>query len=151
MTESGAGAGDAPEVGSLAEEAARLMGALSGWARDQGDLAGHLSDGVADLASSATDALRDVDEHLATGAAECTWCPVCRTVHAVRSLSPEVRQHLSAAATSLMHAAAGVLATVVPDDARAGGSRDVEHIDIGDDDDWQDDNWQDDDWQDDGA
>ncbi|WP_248582196.1 hypothetical protein [Nocardioides sp. InS609-2] len=132
MTQSGTHSGDGgePDVGSLAEEAAKLMGALSGWARDHGDLAPH----VGDLASRATDALRDVDAHVATGAAECTWCPVCRTVHAVRSLNPEVRNHLASAATSLMHAVAGVLATGVPDQGR---SRDVEHIDL-DGDDWED-------------
>ena len=34
---------------------------------------------------------------------------------AVRATSPEVKQHLTTAATSLLHAAAGVLATHVPD------------------------------------
>ncbi len=133
MTQSGTHSGDGgePAVGSLAEEAAKLMGALSGWARDHGDLAPH----VGDLASRATDALRDVDAHVATGAAECAWCPVCRTVHAVRSLNPEVRTHLASAATSLMHAVAGVLATAAPENGR---TRDVEHIDL-DGDDWDDD------------
>ncbi len=123
------GEGSEPDVGSLAEEAAKLMGALSGWAREHGDLGPQ----VGDIASRATEALRDVDAHVDTGAAECTWCPVCRTVHAVRSLNPEVRHHLASAATSLMHAVAGALATAVPDEGRG---RDVEHIDL--DDDWED-------------
>lgn len=105
-----------PEVGSLAEETARLLGALSGWAREHGaDLgsgAGGLADHVVDQVSGAA---HHVDEHLATGSAECTVCPICRTVHAVRQLSPEVRAHLAVAASSLVQAAAGVLATVVPD------------------------------------
>jgi hypothetical protein len=96
-----------PEVGSVADEAAKLLGALSDWAKD---------------------AAHDVDRHLATGAQECTYCPICRTVHAVRDLSPEVRTQLATAATSFLQAAAGVLATVAPDQkARPGG---VEHIDI---------------------
>ncbi|WP_426244149.1 hypothetical protein [Nocardioides sp. LHG3406-4] len=135
MTHSGSRSGDEPpEVGSLAEEAAKLMGALSGWAREHGDLGAN----VGDLASRASDAVRDVEAHLATGAAECTWCPVCRTVHAVRSMSPEVRGHLTSAATSLMHAVVGALATAVPDDGREGRSADVEHIDV-DEGDWEDD------------
>lgn len=119
-----------PDVGSLAEEATKLMGALAGWAREHGAEVGH---GLSGLAG---DALHDVDEHLATGAPECTYCPVCRTVHVVRQLSPEVRTHLASAASSLMLAAAGVLATVAPDDDRTGAARDgVEKIDL-DEGDW---------------
>ena len=36
-------------------------------------------------------AARDANEHIATGGAECTYCPICRTVHVVRQASPEVR------------------------------------------------------------
>ena len=109
MTQAGRQPGEdgPPEVGSLAEEAARLMGALSGWAREHDDPAPWVS-GAPDAAG----------EHAAPhgGASECTTCPVCRTVHAVRSLSPEVRGHLAAAGTSLLAAAAGLLATAVPDE-----------------------------------
>ena len=119
-----------PEVGSLAEEAGKLMGALAGWAKEHGIEAGH---GLSGLAG---DALHDVDEHLATGAPECTYCPICRTVHVVRQLSPEVKTHLASAASSLMLAAAGVLATVAPDEGRTGAARDgVEKIDL-DEGDW---------------
>lgn len=101
------------DVGSVAEEAAKLFGALSDWARDVGD-------------------------HVDTGAEECRYCPVCRTVHVIRQASPEVRDHLAVAASSLMQAAAGVLAA----SARAGhhASRDpgVEHIDV---DDWDGADW----------
>jgi hypothetical protein len=95
-------AGDDP-VGSVADEAAKLLGALSGWAREQGD-------GSTPWAG-VTDALR---EHVATGAPECTWCPVCRTVHAVRQTSPEVRAHLTSAASSLLLAVSGMMATRPP-------------------------------------
>ena len=88
------------QVGSVSEEAVKLFGALSGWARDQGadpgaDLPGGLGHGLSGLADQAARAAREVDEHLATGDAECTWCPICRTVHAVRRTSPEVRAHLA--------------------------------------------------------
>ncbi len=97
-------AGDAPEVGPLAEEAAKLFGALSGWAREH---AGEASDGLSGLAAQAASAVHGIDEHLATGAAECTVCPLCRTVHAVRQLSPEVKAHLtSCRRSSLAQAAA---------------------------------------------
>lgn len=103
----------APDVGSVAEEAVKLLGALSGWARD---------------------ASRGLDEHLATGAPECTACPVCRTVHAVRELGPDVKAQLASAATSLLSAAAGLLATDVPDTHAAG----AEHIDLDDATEWPD-------------
>lgn len=114
-----------PEVGSLAEETAKLLGALNGWARDQG---GGLGESVAGLSDHAMSAARDLNEHLATGSAECTVCPVCRTVHAVRQLSPEVKAHLSIAAASLVQAAAGILATSTPDTTSDRGA--VEHIDL---------------------
>ena len=122
-----------PEVGSLAEEATKLLGALSGWARDQGD---GLGESVAGLSEHAVAAAHELDAHLATGSAECTVCPICRTVHAVRQLSPEVKAHLATAATSLVHAAAGILATAATPAASSdrGG---VEHIDLDDaGDDW---------------
>lgn len=100
-------------VGSVAEEAAKLLGALSGWAHG-------------------------LDDHLDTGAAECSYCPICRTVHALRHTSPEVRTQLATAATALLQAASGLLATVTPtpDQADRGG---VEHIDLDDTGDWPED------------
>ncbi len=129
MTDAGAGAHD---VGSLAEEAAKLFGALSGWAREH---AGEAGEGLSGMAAQAAASAHDVGEHLATGSAECTLCPICRTVHAVRQLSPEVKAHLASAATSLAQAAATLMATETPrDDAPASG---VERIDL--DDDWPED------------
>ena len=118
------------EVGSVGEEAAKLLGALSGWARTHGGDLGH---GLSDLASAS---LRDVDEHLATGAPECRYCPVCRVVHAARDVSPEVRTHLVMAGTNLMQAAAALMATATPEekDRDSGG---VERIDV--DDEWPED------------
>lgn len=124
----GAGAGD--DVGSVAEEAAKLLGALSAWAVDQGLESG---DGLADLARNAAETARGLSDHLhenlATGAPECTYCPICRTVHLVRRTSPEVRAHLATAASSLMQAAAGVLASAATTSPAARADR-VEHIDL---------------------
>lgn len=95
-------------VGSVGDEAAKLLGALSDWARDQGtDYAGS----AAGAAGTFANAVQDVSEHIATGSEDCRYCPVCQVIHAVRQASPEVRAHLSVAASSLMHAAAGLLAT----------------------------------------
>ena len=119
-------------VGSVGEEAAKLLGALSEWAREQGtDYAGS----AAGAASTFAHAVRDVNEHVATGSEDCRYCPVCQVIHVVRDTSPEVRAHLSVAASSLMHAAAGLLATNV---GEQGNRSPVEKIDLDDDADWDD-------------
>jgi hypothetical protein len=115
-----------PDVGSVGEEAAKLLGALSDWARDQGTDVGQ---GLGGLASHAAASMQDINDHLATGSAECAYCPICRTVHAVRQTSPEVRAHLTQAATSFLHAAAGLLATL-PQPESSGRGSGVEHIDL---------------------
>src|SRR4029078_10986202 len=101
-------------VGSVGDEAAKLLGALADWAND------HLGERVGDKA-------REVNEHIATGDAECLYCPICRTVHAVRGASPEVKAQLAAAASTFLQAAAGLLSTVghgEPPTSR------VQHIDL---------------------
>jgi hypothetical protein len=109
-------AGGQDRIGSAAEEAAKLFGALSGWASD-------LS--------------HNVDTHLDTGAAECTYCPICRTVHVFREASPEIKGHLASAAASLMQAAAGVLAAAASSaNAATERSTGVENIDLDGDGDW---------------
>lgn len=123
----GAGRGAGEPVGSVGEEAAKLLGALSGWARDQG---ADLGQGVGGAGQSLGDAARRVDEHLATGGADCRWCPVCQVVGMVRQTSPEVRGHLSAAAGSLVQAVAALLAT------SPGQGQKVEKIDLDDGSEW---------------
>lgn len=97
-------------IGSLGEEFAKLLGALSGCAGES-------------------------EEHFATGAPECTVCPVCRAVHAVREVSPEVKEHLRSAGVSLLHAASGLLAAFAAEAPRdeQRHSTGVEHIDLDDD------------------
>jgi hypothetical protein len=129
----GTAGGSDEQIGSVADEAAKLFGALSDWARDHGP---ELGNGLSGLASQAAASAQEVNEHIATGADECTYCPICRTVHVVRLASPEVRTHLALAAANLMQAAAGILAAAGNDDSR-GGTRGegVEHIDL-DEGDW---------------
>ena len=93
-------------VGSVGDEAAKLLGALAGWAGDHA---------------------REVNDHLATGDAECLYCPICRTVHAVRQASPEVRNQLAEAASTFLQAAAGLLSAAAK--AEPASSR-VQHIDL---------------------
>jgi hypothetical protein len=106
----------ADPVGSVAEEAIKLLGALSGWARDVAP---------------------DLEKHLDTGAAECTYCPICRSVHVVRGLRPEVKEQLVTAASTALQALSGLLASAT---SGAGGAPSgVEHIDLDDTGDWPDD------------
>ena len=113
-----------PEVGAVGEEAVKLFGALADWAREHGPSMAGLTD---DLAGN-------LEDHLATGATECTYCPICRTVHVLREAGPEVRQHLAIAAASLMQAAAGVLNAASADSQRGAGKPEgVQKIDLDDD------------------
>lgn len=126
------GPGEGPEVGSVAEEAAKLFGALADIARDRGTGFG---DGIGGLAGHAAAMAQEVNEHIATGSAECRYCPICRVVHAVRETSPEVRDHLLTAASSFLQAAAGMMETLPPRDEAAGGpprGPEVERIDLDD-------------------
>lgn len=124
-------------VGSVGEEAIKLLNALQGWAREnRNDYAGAAADVVSEAASS----FHALNEHIATGGENCRYCPICQLISAVRETSPEVKQHLSTASTSLMHAVAGIIASHVSD--QAGKTRTdaaMEHIDLSDGDDWDDD------------
>jgi len=112
------------EVGSVGEEAAKLFSVLAGWARDAGVTS---SDAAADAGQGLAEAVRGIDQHIATGGEDCRYCPLCRVIQAARETSPEVKAHLASAAGSLMQAAAGVLATQVPRSDRPAG---VEKIDL---------------------
>jgi len=122
-------------VGSVTEEAAKLLHALQDWAKESG---AEYAGAAASAAEGAASAVHQIDAHIATGSAECSYCPVCRVISAVRETSPEVRQHLATAATSLLHAAAGLLATKVPEPSKGRRDGTVEKIDLNDDD-WEDD------------
>jgi len=115
-----------PPVGGLGEEAARLLAALQDWAKETAG--GHTQSVSGSL-------LIGINEHIATGGADCRYCPLCQVIGAVRATSPEVKHQLGVAASSLLQAAAGLLAT--PPHSRRGGSGPVERIDL-DGDDWED-------------
>lgn len=140
------------QLGSAAEEAAKLFGALGDWAKQHGsDVAGNLAvgltTGLAGLASHAqtvaSEINHDLGEHLATGAPECAYCPICRTVHVIREASPEVMTHLSMAAASLMQAASAVIAAAAESRPNSRRGTSVEKIDLDTEQGWSDD-WPDD-------
>jgi hypothetical protein len=97
-------------VGSAAEEAARLFAAMEDWARQK---TGHLLD----------------DEHVATGSPECSMCPVCQGIGAIRHVRPEAVEHFLDAAASFV-AALKVAVTTPPPEPGPPRER-VQHIDIG--------------------
>ena len=66
-------------------------------------------------------------EHLATGATECTVCPLCQTVAALRQVKPETVEHLLDAAASVVAALRTAVASPPRPDERHAG---VQHIDI---------------------
>jgi hypothetical protein len=128
---------DADEnVGSVTEEAAKLLHALQDWAKENGS---DYAEATAQAAAGAASKVSELNEHIATGGEDCRYCPVCQVIAAVRGTSPEVRHHLGVAATSLMQAAAGLLATPVPDPETARRDAPVEKIELNDDDEWEDD------------
>lgn len=92
------------DVGSAADEAAKLLAAVQDWARTRFD-----------------------GEHLATGSSECQVCPVCQAVAALRQVKPETVEHLLDAAASFVAALKSTVAT--PPTTPDGGPR-VQHIDI---------------------
>ncbi|CAN5131047.1 MAG: hypothetical protein ACSLEW_02055 [Nocardioides sp.] len=134
MNQSGHGDSGHDPVGSAAEEAAKLFGALADWAKERGPELGAGLSGMAQHAASGF--ATTFNEHIDTGAPECDWCPICRTVHVVRQASPEVRDHLVTAATSLLHA---TLALIGSSNSAADPSRRqarVQNIDLSDTEDW---------------
>ena len=104
---------DGHEVGTFAEEAGKLFGAVAGWAREH---AGEPGDGLSTLFEQVSASTQNLDSHIATGSASCAVCPVCRAIHVVRQLSPEVREHLVSAAASMAQAAAALMTAPTPGD-----------------------------------
>lgn len=99
---------DDEKVGSVAEEAAKLLGAIQDWAKENGS---DYAQAAAGLADGARSSMGSLNEHIATGAEECRYCPVCQVISAVRRTSPEFKAHLAAAGISLMQAVEELMAT----------------------------------------
>ena len=96
-----------PQVGSAAQEAARLFAAVEDWARARGTL--------------------PADGH-GTPGSTCGVCPVCSGIALLRDVRPETVEHLLDAAASVVAAVrSAVVPPSGPEPARPGG---VEHIDV---------------------
>jgi hypothetical protein len=124
MTEGEQG-GSRDPVGSVADEAAKLFDALQDWAAKDG---GSVGGGVGDLVG---EQWRSVNEHIATGGQDCTYCPVCQLIGKVREASPELRTHLAVATSSLLQAAATLVEARAP--RPPAGEPQVTKIDLDDD------------------
>jgi hypothetical protein len=115
---------DGDQVGSVGEEAAKLLGALQDWARDTGSA--QLGAVAGDLGAQA----RDLGAHVAHGE-DCRYCPVCQAIRVFRETSPEVKQHLATAAGSLAQAVSLYLNASTGDQADEGPA--TQRIDLDDD------------------
>ena len=103
-----------PQLGTAAQEAARLFAAVEDWARTRGE-AYAAGSGAASAAGHAS--------------ATCGVCPVCTGIALLRDVRPETVEHLLDAAASVVAAVrSAVVAPSAPSDgARPGG---VQHIDV---------------------
>ena len=114
MTGAGTGAGPGgPQLGSAAQEAARLFAAVEDWARTRGP------------------AVPDAGGHTGPSSSTCGVCPVCTGIALLRDVRPETVEHLLDAAASVVAAVRS--AVVLPpdaDDRPSGRSGGVEHIDV---------------------
>lgn len=110
-------------VGTLAEEALKLIGTLAAGADHAPN--GHRA------ADAATDTGHGPD---------CTYCPVCQLIGYVRHTSPETRRHLNASVESLTLAVRGIIEAVAshPPRTKTNTRRDagVENIDLSEDEPW---------------
>ena len=123
-------------VGSVADEAAKLLAALQGWAKDTGG--DHAAASAEGAAQSASAIFREINEHIATDGANCKYCPLCQVISTARQLSPEVKEHLASATTSLLRAIIRAMARDVQDPTQQRSGPPVEKIDLSDDG-WEDD------------
>ena len=132
-TDNGAGTGE--EVGSVAEEAAKLLSVLQDWAKESGH---HQASAASQVVGGLAESMRGLGDSIGHGP-DCKYCPVCQVINVVRETSPEVRQHLAIAANSMLQAMQGMLVTQVPDGHGARRTAPVEKINLDDDAPWDED------------
>lgn len=108
-------------VGSVGSEAAALLEALQDWARRT------FGEGQG--------------AHMATGAPECEWCPLCQLVSVLRGDRPETTDKIMAAGSALLSALRSISDPAqTPGQSSSSGSHSrpeapqahrVQHIDLG--------------------
>ena len=121
-----------PPVGSVAEEAARLLDAVQGWAGSHGYAGGPQPEGSPPDDSPPDDTADDAAHRCPTCGAQvgaglavvCQLCPVCQGIGLLRSVRPETVDRLAdlagALAATLREVAANRRATASRDDAEGG-------------------------------
>jgi hypothetical protein len=114
---------ESESVGSVAEETAKLLGVLKDWAVQNPGAPTSAMSGVAS-------ALLSLDDHIATDGEDCRYCPLCHLISTVRQMSPEVKHHLSAVASSLLAAAAEAVTPEKSPRGRSGQGPPVQKIDL---------------------
>jgi hypothetical protein len=107
------------QVGSLGEEAAKLLAALQGWAREH----------VSDYSRTASEF---GSSYIADGSAACRLCPVCQLIAFVRGINPDSLEQLGHAAGSMLQALSGLVEAAHRSDSRRGSP--VQKIHLADDD-----------------
>ena len=114
-----------PQLGTAAQEAARLFAAVEDWARSRGE-AHAAGSGAASAAGPAADPAGGQDGPVPT---TCGVCPVCTGIALLRDVRPETVEHLLDAAASVVAAVRSAVVTprAPSDGARPGG---VQHIDV---------------------
>jgi hypothetical protein len=116
-------------VGSLAEEAARLIAALQGWAQDQRPRDADHDAGDGQAGEDSSDGAFGGGHHDPLSP-ECRYCPLCALARVAKATTPEVRDHLSSAALSLALAVKGFLDS---NGSASGEGTPVEKIDLAED------------------
>jgi hypothetical protein len=109
-------------VGSLGEEAVRLVEALRDWADRHGDGSSARPPEDSERPAARTGGTR--------GELPCRVCPVCQVIDVLRQVRPEAMDHLADAATALA-AALRELAGPAGQDGTGRRAAGVQHIDIG--------------------
>ena len=95
--------------GTIGDEAAKLLDAVQDWARR------NLGEGA----------------HIATGAPECTWCPICQLIAVLRGDRPELSDKIADATASIVAALRAMVDTAAASHPGASQPR-VQRIDLGD-------------------
>ena len=99
--------------GTIGDEAVKLVDALQDWARRN----------FGDPATA----------HIATGAPECTWCPICQLIAILRGDRPEISEKVAEAGASLVAALRAVLdAAAAGPPGPAAETHRVQHINLDD-------------------
>ena len=106
-------------VGSVSEEAAKLLAALQGWAREH----------VADPSRAPGGGLGSA--YISDGSAACRVCPLCQLIAVVRGINPDTLDQFGHAAGSLLSAVAGLVESAQRSDSRRGSP--VQKIRLADD------------------